>query len=91
MSAIVLLMYAPILFLAGWLCCRRGRRWRPDRLAYLSVAVVYLPLPWFVSSLGGMHFTGIPRSRPGLVLLFRTPAPARKRLGIGDCPCGRCL
>jgi hypothetical protein len=50
-SAMIVLLYAPILFLGVqpffW------QRWRtPHRLTYLSAAVTYLAFPWFFSSLG---------------------------------------
>jgi len=50
-TAIVLLLYAPILFLIAQLCWRNRRR-VPGRLIYLSVAVVYFTVPWLFSSLG---------------------------------------
>lgn len=47
----ILLLYAPVLFLVAQFCWRN--RWRaPGRLIYLSVAVVYLTFPWLFSSLG---------------------------------------
>jgi len=50
-TAIILLLYAPILFLLVQACWRN--RWRaPPRLIYLSLAAAYLPLPWLSSSLG---------------------------------------
>ena len=50
-SAMILLLYAPILLLVAQLWCRH--RWRPpNRLVYLSGAVAYLAVPWFFSSLG---------------------------------------
>jgi hypothetical protein len=50
-TAMILLLYAPVLFLVAQLCCRN--RWHAaGRLIYLSVAVVYLPFPWLFSSLG---------------------------------------
>jgi hypothetical protein len=50
-TAMVLSLYAPILFLVAQLY--RRNRWRaPGRLIYLSVAAVYLPFPWLFSSLG---------------------------------------
>jgi hypothetical protein len=50
-SAMVLLVYAPILFLIAQLCLRGI--WRPPGgVVYLSVAVAYLTLPWLLSSLG---------------------------------------
>lgn len=50
-NAMMLLLYAPILFLGAQLFL--WRRWRrPDRLFYLSAAVTYLAFPWFFSSLG---------------------------------------
>ena len=48
-NAMILLFYAPILFLVIQLCWRH--RWRPPGgLVYLSVAVVYLTFPWLFSS-----------------------------------------
>ena len=50
-TAMILLLYAPILFLLVQGCWRD--RWRaPPRLIYLSLAAAYLPLPWLFSSLG---------------------------------------
>jgi len=50
-NGMVLLMYAPLLFLIGQLIFRRS--WRPtDQLIFLSVATAYLIFPWFFSSLG---------------------------------------
>jgi hypothetical protein len=50
-TAMILLLYAPILFLVAQLCW--WDRWRsPNRLIYLSVAIVYLIPPWLFSSLG---------------------------------------
>jgi len=50
-TAMVLLLYAPFLFLVAQLC--RRNRWRTSGpLIYLSVAAVYLPFPWLFSSLG---------------------------------------
>jgi len=50
-TALVLLSYAPILFLLSQVFWRE--RWRaPPRLIYLSLAAAYLPLPWLFSSLG---------------------------------------
>ena len=50
-TAMILLLYAPVLFLVAQFCWRN--RWRvPGRLIYLSVAVVYLTFPWLFSSLG---------------------------------------
>ena len=50
-TAMILLSYAPILFLlvqVFW-----WNRWRAQpRLMYLSLAAAYLPLPWLFSSLG---------------------------------------
>jgi hypothetical protein len=50
-SALILLLYAPILFFIAqpflW------HRWRRSpHLSYLSAAVIYLAFPWFFSSLG---------------------------------------
>lgn len=50
-SALILLLYGPILFLIGQACSPRTRRPTP-RLIYLSLAVVYLIFPWLFSSLG---------------------------------------
>ncbi len=50
-TAMILLLYAPILFLLAQVFWRN--RWRaPPRLIYLSLAAAYLPLPWLFSSLG---------------------------------------
>jgi hypothetical protein len=50
-SGMIFVLYAPILFLVAQLGWRH--RWRPPcGLVYLSVAVVYLTLPWYFSSLG---------------------------------------
>jgi len=50
-TALILLLYAPTLFLVVQVCL--WNRWRaPPGLIYLSLAVVYLPFPWLFSSLG---------------------------------------
>jgi hypothetical protein len=50
-TAMILLLYAPILFLLAQVFCRN--RWRASPcLIYLSLAAAYLPLPWLFSSLG---------------------------------------
>jgi hypothetical protein len=50
-SAGFLLAYAPVVFLLVLLCCRK--RWHaPNGLVYLSVAAVYLSLPWFYNADG---------------------------------------
>jgi hypothetical protein len=50
-TAMILLLYAPIVFLLAQACWRN--RWRaPPRLIYLSLAAAYLPFPWLFSSLG---------------------------------------
>ncbi len=67
-SALILLLDAPILFLIGWLCCRV---WRPPgRLIYLSVTAVYLTSPWFFSSLGrySLHWYPILAAWIGVVI-----------------------
>jgi hypothetical protein len=47
----ILLLYAPIVFLLAQACWRHG--WRaPPHLIYLSLAAAYLPFPWLFSSLG---------------------------------------
>jgi len=46
-TAMILLLYAPVLFLVAQFCWRA-----PGRLIYLSMAVVYLTFPWLFSSLG---------------------------------------
>jgi hypothetical protein len=50
-NALILLLYAPILFLSANFFLRHRWRW-PPRLSYLSAAVIYLAFPWFLSSLG---------------------------------------
>jgi hypothetical protein len=50
-TALILLLYAPTLFFVVQVCL--WNRWRaPPHLIYLSMATVYLPLPWLFSSLG---------------------------------------
>jgi hypothetical protein len=50
-TAMILLLYAPILFLLVQVCYRNT--WRaPPGLIYLSLAAAYLPFPWLFSSLG---------------------------------------
>ena len=50
-TAMILLLYAPLVFLLAQACWRN--RWRaPPRLIYLSLAAAYLPFPWLFSSLG---------------------------------------
>ncbi|PYX04588.1 MAG: hypothetical protein DMG88_24135 [Acidobacteria bacterium] len=48
-SVMILLLY--VLFLIAQLCLRHRQR-PPERLVYLSAAVVYLAFPWLFSSLG---------------------------------------
>jgi hypothetical protein len=50
-NAMILLLYAPILFLVAQLFWRHRQR-PPERLVYLSAAVAYLAFPWFFCSLG---------------------------------------
>lgn len=50
-SAMVLLLYAPILFLFAQLWLRRRHR-SPASLIYMSAALVYVAAPWFVSPEG---------------------------------------
>jgi hypothetical protein len=88
-SAIILLLYAPILLLVGWLCYRG---WRPPgRLVYLSVAVVYLALPWFFSSLGrySLHWYPIFAAWVGVVIShisIRAEAASNARLPMWTTP-----
>jgi hypothetical protein len=50
-SAAILLVYAPVVFLLVLLCCRK--RWHvPRRFVYLSIAVPYLAIPWFYNADG---------------------------------------
>jgi len=50
-SAAFLLLYAPVVVLLGLLCCRKA--WQvPHRFVYLSVAVLYLAIPWFYNADG---------------------------------------
>ena len=49
--AAFLLLYAPVVFLLVLLCCRKA--WQvPHRFVYLSVAVLYLAIPWFYNADG---------------------------------------
>jgi hypothetical protein len=50
-STLILLLYGPILFLIAQVCWRHKSR-LSMRLTYLSIAVVYLILPWLFTSLG---------------------------------------
>jgi hypothetical protein len=85
-SAMILLLYAPIVFLVTQLCWLRI--WRPpDRLVYLSVAVVYLMLPWLFSSLGryALHWYPTFAAWLGVVISYicaRVEAVWNSRLGI---------
>jgi hypothetical protein len=85
-SAMVLLLYLPILFLIVQLCWRH--RWRPTaRLVYLSVAVVYLMFPWLFSSHGrySLHWYPTFAAWLGVVISHicaRVEAVWNSRLGI---------
>jgi hypothetical protein len=50
-SAMIVLLYAPVIFLLTQLWLRRRCR-SPSRFIYLSATVIYLAAPWFVSSAG---------------------------------------
>jgi hypothetical protein len=71
-SAMILLLYAPILFLIGQLCLRH--RWHPpNRLVCLSGAVAYLALPWwFFSSIGrySLHWYPVFAAWVGAVISY---------------------
>ena len=50
-SAAFLLLYAPVIVLLVLLCWRKGRH-VPQSFVYLSVAVLYLAIPWFYNADG---------------------------------------
>src|SRR6476620_3106765 len=50
-SAMILLVYAPVLFLFVLFCYRKRFR-GPDNFLYLSAAVAYLAFPWFYNADG---------------------------------------
>lgn len=70
-SALILLLYAPILFLGAQATLAHRWRWRP-RLSYLSAAVLYLAFPWFFSSLGrySLHWYPVLAAWAGVVLSY---------------------
>ena len=86
-SALILLLYAPILFVGAQLFVRN--RWHPPRrLIYLSVAVICLALPWFFSSLGrySLHWYPVLAAWVGVVvshLCARAEELWNSHLGLG--------
>jgi len=86
-SALILLLYAPILFVGAQLFVRN--RWHPPRrLIYLSVAVICLALPWFFSSLGrySLHWYPVLAAWVGVVvshLCARAEELWNSHLGFG--------
>ena len=66
-TAMILLLYAPVLFLVAQFCWRA-----PGRLIYLSVAVVYLTFPWLFSSLGrySLHWYPVLAAWVGVIVSY---------------------
>jgi hypothetical protein len=70
-SAAVLLLYAPVVFLLVLLC--RRKRWQvPKSFVYLSVAVTYLAIPWFYNADGrhALHWFPVLVAWIGVVISF---------------------
>jgi len=70
-SAAILLLYAPVVFLVVLLCCRK--RWHvPRRFIYLSVAVPYFAIPWFYNADGrhALHWHPVLVAWIGVVISF---------------------
>jgi len=70
-SAAILLLYAPVVFLLVLLCCRK--RWHvPRSFIYLSVAVPYLAIPWFYNADGrhALHWYPVLVAWSGVVISF---------------------
>ena len=83
-SVMILLLYAPILFLIAQLCLRHRQR-APLRLVYLSAAVVYLAFPWLFSSLGrySLHWYPTLAAWVGVIISYtRTRAEAAWNSGF---------
>ena len=70
-SAAFLLLYAPVVFLLVWLCCRKACR-VPKGLVYLSVAITYLAIPWFYNADGrhALHWYPVLVAWIGVVISF---------------------
>ena len=70
-NAMILLFYAPILFLGAHLFLYRRWRWPPG-LSYLSAGVTYLAVPWFFSSLGrySLHWYPVLAAWVGVVVSY---------------------
>jgi hypothetical protein len=70
-SAAFLLLYAPVVVLLGLLCCRKA--WQvPHGFVYLSVAVLYLAIPWFYNADGrhALHWYPVLVAWIGVVISF---------------------
>jgi hypothetical protein len=70
-SAAVLLLYAPVVFLLVLLCCRK--RWHvPKEFVYLSVSVTYFAVPWFYNADGrhALHWYPLLIGWIGVVISF---------------------
>lgn len=70
-SAAILLLYAPVVFLIVLLCCRK--RWHlARRFVYLSAAVPYLAIPWFYNADGrhALHWYPVLVAWIGVVISF---------------------
>jgi hypothetical protein len=70
-SAAILLLYAPVVFLVVLLCCRK--RWdMPRGFVYLSVAVPYFATPWFYNADGrhALHWYAVLVAWIGVVISF---------------------
>jgi hypothetical protein len=70
-SALILLLYAPILFLIAQRFFWYRWRW-PWGLSYLSAAVIYFAFPWFFSSLGrySLHWYPVLGAWVGVVVSY---------------------
>jgi hypothetical protein len=70
-SALILLLYAPIVFLGTQLFLWHRRR-SPPRLNYLSAAAIYFAFPWFFSSLGrySLHWYPVLAAWVGVVVSY---------------------
>ncbi len=70
-TAAFLLLYAPAVFLLVLLCCQQACH-APKRFVYLSVAVIYLALPWFYNADGrhALHWYPVLVAWIGVVISF---------------------
>lgn len=68
-SAMIILLYGPVLFVAAQAFLRQRWPW-PRQLTYLSAAATYLAIPWFFSSLGrySLHWYPVLAAWVGVVV-----------------------